>query len=200
MTRAADQRWPKVRQLLPSPDGRVRFTRGDYHRMREAGILGEDDPVELLDGEIVAMPPIGPGHNSVTDKLAHFFIRELGERYICRVQGSLALSEISEPEPDFQILRRREDFYRQEHPGPADVLLLIEVAQSSVDRDREEKMRLYAEAGIPEYWVIELDRRRVIVHRQPSGAEYRSVQHFGEDGTVSPEAVDCSLDLAWLLG
>lgn len=179
----------------------MRFTRADYDRMVEVGILGKDDPVELLDGEIVTMPPMGSAHNGVTNKLAHLFISRIGDRFICSVQGPNALSDVSEPEPDLQILQWRDDFYASGHPGPKDVVLLIEVAQSSIDRDRETKMRLYAEAGITEYWVIDVDQRTVIIHRQPQGAAYRTVEHAETGATITPEALaDCEVDLAWLFG
>ena len=185
------------------PFARRRFTRDDYHRMIESGVLTKDDRVELIHGEILNMTPIGPEHVSVTDKLTHFFLPKLKDQYICRNQGALGIADHSEPEPDFQVLRHREDFYKTAHPMPEDVVLIIEVAGSSINRDRELKMKLYAAAGIAEYWVADLERQAIIVHRDPDveAGEYRHIRHAGVTETVTPEGLaKCGLDLGWLFG
>ncbi len=178
-----------------------RFTRGDYYSMAAAGVFQPDARVELLDGEIVEMSPTGPRHGGIVDRLCEFFVSRLSGRAICRVQGALALSPVSEPEPDLQLLKRRDDYYESSNPRPEDVLLLIEVAESSIDRDRGEKLRLYAEAGIREYWIIDLNRRVLIVHRQPKDSEYASVQQYDGDARVAPEALaDVELTIGSLFG
>lgn len=182
---------------------RRRITRALYHRMAECGLIEPEAHVELLNGEIVDMSPIGPRHLSVTDKLTHFFVPRVGDAFICRNQGSQATSEISEPEPDFQLLRARDDFYSGAHPTADEVALVVEVAQSSLRKDVGPKMRIYAAAGIPEYWVVDLVTRQVIVHLHPErdAAEYREVTSFDDTATIAPVAApDCRLDLGWLLG
>lgn len=126
------------------------FTVEEYHRMAEAGILREDDRVELLEGEIVEMTPIGSRHAACVDRLNQLGVRGVGPRAIVRVQSPVRLGERSEPQPDLTLLRARPDFYAHAHPGPADVLLIIEVAEASADADRTVKMPLYARAAIPE--------------------------------------------------
>ncbi len=179
--------------------GRVRFTREHYDRMIEAGVLTKEDRVELLDGEIVSVSPIGPYHSSLLDRLTEFFIESAGGRYSCRVQGPLALSDSSEPEPDLMLLRRARDRYRHRHPEPSDVLMLIEVAQTSLARDLGSKLALYAAANIAEYWVVDADLRRVIVHRVPSAGVYTDVQTFAAPEKIAPQAfTDTVVDLAEL--
>ncbi len=166
-----------------------RFTRDEYYRIAEAGILTADARVELLDGEIVEMSPIGPRHSGVLAMLTRFFVEQVGDRAICRVQSPLHLDEHSEPEPDLLLSHPRDDFYSSAHPTPRDVFLLVELAESSIEKDRGEKLRLYAEAGIREYWIIDLNRRVLIVHRQPKDGEYASVQQYEGDTAVAPEAL-----------
>ena len=163
-----------------------RFTRDEYHRMMEAGLLGEDDRVELLEGAVLAMSPIGPHHCAVVDFLVRFFTRSLGDRAIVRVQSPIVLDDGAEPQPDLALLRPRTDFYRASHPSPADILLLIEVAESSTDVDLETKPPAYARGGVREYWVIDLLHKRVVVHRRPEGDRYTDVRAFGPEATVSP--------------
>lgn len=181
----------------------LRFTRDGYHKMGEVGLLDQDASVELLNGEIVPMSPIGPRHLSVTDKLNEFFVPRLAGRVICRNQGSQATDNYSEPEPDYQLLKRIESYYSNTHPRPEDVLLVIEVSDSSLKKDLGPKMQIYAAAGIVEYWVIDLVNRKLLVHTKPdqAKAEYRSVVTHDDNATVAPGiAEDCGLDLAWLFG
>ncbi len=126
------------------------FTTDEFHRMAAAGILSEDDRVELIDGEIVQMSPIGSPHASCVDRLTALFVRRFGRRAIIRVRNPIVLSRHSEPQPDLAVLKLRTDFYAEKHPGPSDVLLVVEVADTSADYDRLTKVALYARAGIPE--------------------------------------------------
>ena len=150
-----------------------RFSVDEYYRMAEAGILHEDDRVELLDGEIIEMTPIGSLHAACVDRLNRIFVSACGDRAIVRVQNPVRLSTDSEPEPDLAILRPRADDYARAHPGPADVLLVIEVADSSLEYDRGRKAQAYARSGIPELWIVDLASEVVFVCRDPGARFYR---------------------------
>jgi Uma2 family endonuclease len=168
---------------------RRRFTVDEYHRMAEAGILGEDDRVELLEGEIVEMSPIGWRHQACVDRLTQRLVPALQDRAILRPQGPIRLSPDSEPQPDLVVLRPRADFYAEGGPGPEDVLWLIEISDTSLRYDRDVKVPLYARYGIPEVWVVDLAEERVLVYRDPDPAEgYRSVQALGRGARLAPRA------------
>lgn len=167
---------------------RVRFSRTDYHRMGETGILPRRPRVELLDGEIIQMSPIGPQHGCVVDRLNDFFTAHVRGRAICRVQGAIALDAFSEPEPDLALLKPRPDFYAREHPSAADVLLVIEVSDSSIEQDLGTKLHLYARSGIPEYWTFHLTRDLLIIHRAPAGDGYSDVKECPRAAEVNPLA------------
>lgn len=178
-----------------------RFTVEEYHRMAEAGILGEDDRVELLEGEIVDMPPIGSEHaGTVNRTLAHLFAVLPPGRCLVSVQNPLRLDARNEPVPDLLCLRPRQDAYTRSHPGPEDVLLLIEVMQSSRDYDRRVKLPLYARFGIPEVWLLDLPAERLEVHRDPGPAGYRAVEAVARGGVAKALLVpELALDPADLL-
>jgi Uma2 family endonuclease len=154
---------------------RRRFTVDEYYEMARAGILGEDDRVELIDGEIVEMPPIGPGHAGSVGGAAEQLMRQFGDRAHVRVQNPIRLGPHDEPQPDLALVRRRADSYRSAHPTPADVLLVIEVADTSLAADRGVKMPLYARFGLPEAWLVDLQHEVVLVHREPAADGYRLV-------------------------
>ena len=151
---------------------RHRISVDAFHLMGKAGILGPADRVELIDGEIIDMSPIGALHAAIVDMLARHFGRHAGESVFIRCQNPLRLDDINEPEPDIAILRPRADFYTTGHPGPADVLLVIEVSDTSLAYDLGTKVPLYARHGIPEVWVIDAATRRTRVFRQPVGGTY----------------------------
>lgn len=153
-----------------------RFTVEEYYRMAEAGILKEDDRVELIEGEIVEMSPIGRVHAGIVDRLTHLFVTRVGDVAQVRIQNPLRLDERSEPEPDLTLLVPRPDFYTSGHPRPKDVLLLVEVADSSIEFDREVKIPLYARAGIREVWLVDLNVGTVTVFRDPTADGYRTVR------------------------
>ena len=156
--------------ILPA---RHRLDVDAYHRMGEAGIFGENTRIELIDGELIDMAPIGQGHASTVNRLTQSLVLTCNRRAIVSVQNPVRLGRYSEPQPDIVILRNRPDFYGTGEPaGPADVLLLIEVADSSLAFDRTVKLSLYARAGIPEYWIINLKHRTGEVHQQPSDTGY----------------------------
>jgi Uma2 family endonuclease len=152
---------------------RRRFTVDEYYEMARAGILGEDDRVELIDGEIVEMPPIGPGHADSVDTIYQTLSRLFGDRAQIRSQNPIRLGPYNEPEPDFALLRRRPEGYRAAHPTPADVFLVIEVSDTTLATDRSIKMPMYARAGIAEAWLIDLQHGVVLVHREPGPDGYR---------------------------
>jgi len=154
---------------------RHRLTVRDYHRMADAGIFGEDDRIELIDGDLIDMAPIGPGHASVVNRLTQAFVLACAGRAIVSIQNPVALDDTSEPQPDVVISRLRDDFYATGHPGPADILLLVEVADSSLRFDRTVKLPLYARAGVGEVWIVSLVHRVVDAYRGPAGDGYGGV-------------------------
>lgn len=167
---------------------RRRFTIYEYHRMADAGVLTEDDRVELLDGEIVEMSPIGSRHAGIVDRLNMLFARRLGRHAIVRVQNPIVLDDYSEPQPDLTILRARPDYYVGAHPRPGDVLLAIEVMDASVSYDRTLKLPLYAKKNLRELWLIDLPSEAVEVYRRPSASGYRDGQRFARGRRFAPLA------------
>lgn len=149
-----------------------RFDVAEYHRMIEAGILTKDDRVELIEGEIVEMTLIGSRHSGCIDSLTRTLVLHLGESAWVRIQNPVTIGCHSEPEPDVVVARARPGGYSDAHPGPEDVLLLIEVADTSVPFDRGIKLPLYARAGIPEFWLVDLTRDAIEVYREPEGDGY----------------------------
>jgi len=162
-----------------------RFTVDEYYRMGRAGVFHEDDRVELLDGLIVEMSPIGPGHAGCVDMLTGVLSRLVGNRAVVRVQNPVRLGRQSEPQPDVTLLLPRADAYRTAHPQPEDVLLLIEVADASLEHDREVKVPLYAAAGVPEVWLVNLTDEAVTLYRDPVGGRYATVRTAGRGETVT---------------
>jgi Uma2 family endonuclease len=151
---------------------RRRFTVHDYHRMGEAGILHEDDRVELIEGEIVEMAAIGTRHFTCVNGLTRLLVREAGDAAIVSVQNPVRLDEYTEPQPDLTVLRVRD--YRESLPTPEDVLLLIEVSDTTLAYDRGVKLPLYARAGIREVWIVDLPGEVIERHTDPSVDGYRS--------------------------
>jgi Uma2 family endonuclease len=166
-----------------------RFTVDESHRMGAAGILSEDDRVELIEGEIVEMTPIGLRHAGTVDATARIFASRLGEQVIVRVRNPVVpAADRSEIQPDVALLRVRADLYRHAHPAPRDVYLIVEIADASVKRDRRVKLPLYARAGVPEVWLVDLNTERVEVHREPSPGGYRSVKAVPRGEVLTAEA------------
>ncbi|MGI8752552.1 MAG: Uma2 family endonuclease [Acidimicrobiales bacterium] len=161
------------------------WTVDEYHRMAEAGVLREDDRVELIEGEIVEMSPIGSGHARCVNRLTALLVPPAEGHAIVSVQNPVRLSQRSELQPDLSLLRRRDDFY-PEGPTPADVLLVIEVAASSMLYDRRVKVPLYGRARIPEVWIVDLDAGRVEVRRGPSSDTYREVRTIAAGDMLEP--------------
>ena len=171
------------------------FTTEEYHRMGQAGILREDDRVELIEGEIIAMTPIGSKHAACVDRLNRLFSQRMGRECIIRVQSPIRLGEHSEPQPDVALLRAHPDFYAQGHPGPEDVLLVVEVAETSAAYDLEGKLPLYSRTGIAEVLLVDLSAVGMQVHREPTAQDYRQVRRVVRGERVTPGAFP-ELDLA----
>jgi Uma2 family endonuclease len=163
------------------------FDVDEYHRMAKAGILSEDDRVELLEGEIVEMSPIGSRHQGCVDRLARLLFEFAERNYIVRVQGPVRLNERSEP--DLALLKPRPDFYSERHPTPEDELLLIEVSETSADYDREVKLPLYAGAGIAEVWIADLEAQTIEAHAGPGRNAYETVTTARRGETVASPSV-----------
>lgn len=180
---------------------RKKFTVGQYHQMIESGILTERDRVELLQGEIIEMSPIGRQHAACVDRLTELFVRELGFRAIVRVQNPIQLSNSSEPQPDFAILQRRSDFYADGHPQSQDVFALVEVSDTTIEFDRTVKVPLYAKDNIAEVWIVDLNAEAVQIYREPSASGYQQLQTFRRGQSVSFQAfTDIQFTVDQLLG
>jgi Uma2 family endonuclease len=166
------------------------FTVDEYSKMSEAGIFSPDDRVELIEGEIIKMSPIGSPHAACVDRIVNTSLVQLvGRGVIIRVQSPIILDDYSEPQPDITLLRSRPDFYAQGHPKSADVLLLIEVADSSVDIDRDVKIPLYAQSGIPEVVIVTLPEEVVEFHAEPVGGQYQRVEVLRRGDYLEPAII-----------
>ena len=159
---------------------RYRFTVGDFARMGEAGIFTEDDRVELIDGEILEMTPIGPLHAWIVDRLNELIVTRLAGRVHVRIQNPVRLGDHTEPQPDL-VVARRSGAYAERHPDPDDILLVVEVADSSLRYDRLEKVPRYGSSGIPETWLVDAEARTVTVYTGP-GSEGYAQQHVRRRG------------------
>jgi Uma2 family endonuclease len=159
-----------------------RLTVAEYHALIDAGALTEDDRVELIRGQLVPKMPIGDSHAACVDRLNRLFNRRTDDTVLVRSQNPVVLAD-SEPEPDLSLVRFRPDYYASGKPTPADTLLVIEVADTSLERDRDEKGPIYAENGIPEYWIVDLNSDTVLVHRgpRPDGAWGQVTTHSRGD-------------------
>lgn len=178
---------------------RHRFTVTDFHRMGEVGILTEDDRLELLDGEIFNMSPIGSSHGGRIKRLTYLLTQAVGEQAIVAVQDPVVLDDHSEPEPDLALLRPRPDFYTDSHPRPSDVLLLIEVADSTLQTDRDIKVPLYARHAIPEVWIVAIPQRQILRFAHPEQGVYQTCTTLDlRQRTPLPGLSDCSVILAAL--
>jgi Uma2 family endonuclease len=164
---------------------RWQFTTTEYERMAEAGILSEDDRVELVEGEVLKMTPIGSRHAACVNRLNTLVSQQVGGSVIVSVQNPVRLTQYTEPQPDLALLRPRADFYSEGHPAPEDVLLIVEVAETSLGYDRDVKLPLYARAGIPEVWIVDLDREEILAYSRPREGAYGESERELRGGTVS---------------
>jgi len=164
---------------------RHRLTVEEYFRMAEVGLLAPDARVELIQGEIFDMAPIGNLHGGFTSWLHRRLLSDLGEQISVWSQVTLPLGTSSAPEPDLVILKYRRDEYKNKRPTPDDVLLIVEVSQSSLNHDRQVKVPLYAQHGIPEVWLLDVERRRIRFFQNPQAAQYTHTSHTPTPGRVS---------------
>src|SRR5438045_2786980 len=163
---------------------RWRFSVDEYHRMAETKILSKDARVELIEGEVIAMSPIGARHAAYVKKVSEAIRRVLDDTATLGVQDPVRLNEFSEPEPDISVLRQRDDFYTARHPDTESVFLLVEISDASVAYDRNVKLPLYARSDIPEVWLIDVAKNVIEVHTEPSDSSYKHTQTIARNTTL----------------
>lgn len=177
-----------------------RFSVEEYYRLAEVGILGPEDKVELINGEIIKMSPIGPRHASLVNRLNRLLLQLLDEKYLISPQNPVRLSFYSEPEPDLAVLFFRDDYYRSQHPEPKDVALLIEVSDSTVEYDSKVKAPLYAEQGIQEYWMVDVQKGQLLVHTEPANSTYQKQIVFRQGEVLTSPMFPKGVSVTELLG
>jgi Uma2 family endonuclease len=177
------------------------FTVEEYHRLGDIGMLPEGKRYELIRGEIIEMPPPKPPHSGRVIRLTHLFTSRLGESVCLSVQNPSSIDDMSEPVPDLTILKRREDFYETRHPVPDDILLAIEVSHTTLRFDTKVKTPLYAEAGIREYWILNIPKNVLEVRSEPINGIYTRHEILKPGQSVTPRAFpDLTLRVEEILG
>jgi len=177
-----------------------RITVDQYYRMAEVGVLAPDERVELIDGVIIDMAPIGSRHAGTSSQLGELLLNALGSRAILRSQSPIRFGSTSEPQPDLAVLRRRHDYYKAAHPMADDALLLVEVSDTSARYDVKVKVPLYARYRIPEVWVVDLAQGSLHIYRRPEGGVYADVSTLAEPGLIALAALpDVEVDLTGIL-
>lgn len=177
-----------------------RVTADEYQRLGRAGVLSPGERVELIDGKVLAMTPIGARHNACVSSATRALVLAAGDSAIVLPQGSVRLDRYHEPHPDLALLRPRKDFYASRHAGPADVLLVIEIADASIEYDRVTKASLYASARIPEYWLADLNANIVLRFSSAVGGVYQDLVRYRRGQTIAPLALPgCTIDVDALL-
>jgi len=166
---------------------RLRFTVDDYYKMIELGMLKDCEKAEIIEGELIQKMPIGRRHSAVVEKLSEILRDELGKSVSLRNQQPVRFGEYNEPEPDLAVLQRREDFYSHNKPVAKDVLLLIEVSDATLKYDRDTKLSLYAEAEIPEVWIVNLQHDIIEIHQEPSNGIYQLAKIFKRGEIIESE-------------
>lgn len=169
------------------------LTTEEYHKMAEVGILTHEDKVELIDGKILEMSPIGSRHAAYVNKINALLIRLIPEEYIISIQNPIIAGPHSEPEPDIAVLQPKEDLYEHQLPMSKEVLLVIEIADSSLEYDREVKQAVYAKAGIVEYWLVNLQDHQIEVYHGPFEDQYRYRELVGKNGTLQFRALGLNI-------
>ena len=183
--------------VIPAPR---KFTVAEYYRMAEAGILHPDERVELIEGEIIVMAPIGNHHAAWVAQIIELFLSKALGTLTLWSQSSLPLSDGSTPEPDIVLLRRREDFYFGSRPSPEDILLVIEVSDTTLNYDRNVKVPLYAGNNVPETWLMNLEANCIEVYREPGAQGYQQSLILHRGDTIAPQALpDITLNVADIL-
>ena len=171
--------------VMATPIPRRKFTVEQYYQMAETGILAPDERVELIEGEIIEMSPIGPRHAMCVDRIVQVMIEKLGRSVHLRCQNPVRLSNYTEPEPDVTLAKRAD--YSARHPAGDDVFLTIEVSDSTLEKDRTLKQKIYANANIPEFWIVNLPEDLIEVYRNPAGDAYQVRILVSREETVSPQ-------------
>ncbi len=179
----------QVEQKVKNPNA-FKFTVEQFHFMYERGIFAESDHFELINGEIIAMSPIGRKHAACVNRLSKILEKKLGEQVVLSVQNSILLADKSQPQPDIAVLKYRDDFYEEALPTPADILLIIEVADSSLDYDRDIKAPLYAAAGISQMWLFDVNTKTITGFSQPSELGYKQIYRYTQGDRLSILAFD----------
>ena len=172
---------------MPVALSKRRYTADEYQRMGQVGILPEGGRLELIDGEVLAMTPIGTQHNACVNRAMRALVRAAGDDAIVQAQGSVRLDLYHEPQPDLVLFRPRADFYASRHAGPDDILLIIEIADSSIEYDRDVKARIYAESGVPEYWLADLNANLVSRYFSPERGAFRSLEKYRRGQSLAPQ-------------
>ena len=173
-----------------SPPVPKRFRAADFRKMTEVGILPEESGWEVIDGYLIDKMSIGSKHAGTVNELTQSLIILLGRGTIVAVQNPIHIDDYNEPEPDIALLKPREDFYKKSHATSEDVLLLIEISDSTIEYDREIKKTLYAEAGIVEYWLVNLQNNTIEVYSQPKNGNYRLARILESGETVEASAIE----------
>ena len=177
------------------------FTVDEYHRMGEAGIFSEDDRIELIEGEILKMSPIGSHHAASVNRLNQQLNTLLGNRALVSVQNPILLNDLSEPQPDIAVVKSRDDFYAQAHPTAGDALLIIEVADTTAAYDRDTKLPAYARSGVPEVWIVDVPAEVIESHANPVGGAYQNTRAYRRGESLSPITFpDLVIEVASVLG
>jgi Uma2 family endonuclease len=176
--------------VLPPPITRHRINAEQFHKMAEIGMFLPGERVELIEGEVIDMAPIGSFHCGNVDWLNQTFFEATHGKAIVRVQNAVRLSPTAEVYPDLALLKPRNDFYRNAHPGPDDVLLIVEVADSSSAYDRGIKAALYARHAIPEYWIVDIPAREIRFHHTPVDGRYTVITATETPGTTPVPGLD----------
>jgi Uma2 family endonuclease len=177
-----------IRDMTTETVNKKLFTVEEFYRMGDAGILPEDRHFELIRGEIIEMPLPGPPHSGRVNRLNRLFASTLGESVIVSVQNPFLIDQHSLPLPDVALLKPRDDFYQTAHPGPGEVLLLVEISHTTVSYDAKVKAPLYAECAALEYWQLDVKKGVLIVRTEPKGDEYHSVRILRRGETITPQA------------
>ena len=179
---------------------RHKLSVSDYYRMGDAGILHEDDRIELIEGDLIEMSPIGSYHAGIVGRLTKVLTIMAGDKAVIWPQNPLRLGTYSEPQPDVMVLKPRPDDYIDALPEPADVIVLIEVADSSIDYDRKTKLPLYARNGVKEVWLVDLNARQLERYTQPHETGYGHCETLDKTGTISPAGLpNMVIDLSRIL-
>ena len=184
-----------------TPPARRLFSVEEYYAIANAGVLADGERVELIDGEIITMSPIGDEHSASVGATAHFLVPMASGRANVRIQDHLRLDERNQPEPDIALVKWRDDFYRHRAPGADDVLLLIEVSDSSPSYDRNVKLALYARFLIPEVWLANIPARIIEAYTEPTDGKYAAARVYRPGETISPAAFpDIALPVSEIIG